>query len=202
MKIHVLCLTALLCLSTQLSAQTVQLPQFHLFGTSTTVLVPDRGSVLLGSVNRASSGRVEFGNPLGRNVATGSDQSAANVRVSVYIHDFDAMDEALLGMATGRQMDGRAVAARPRAQVERAGAAALASVAEIRRGRAAESEDKEAEAQRFFDQAQAAEAAGKKGLARQYYQMASRRATGRLHDRALARAEALPARGLATASAR
>ena len=46
------------------SGTTVQLPTFQVISISTTVSVPDGGTVLLGGIKRLSEGRTEFGVPL------------------------------------------------------------------------------------------------------------------------------------------
>jgi general secretion pathway protein D len=46
------------------SGTTVQLPTFNVISVSTTVSVPDGGTVLLGGIKRLSEGRSEFGVPL------------------------------------------------------------------------------------------------------------------------------------------
>lgn len=46
------------------SGTTVQLPTFQVISVSTTVSVPDGGTVLLGGIKRLSEGRTEFGVPL------------------------------------------------------------------------------------------------------------------------------------------
>ncbi len=87
-----------------LCAQVVQLPTFQFFGTSTTVSVPDHGTALLGGNTSAFSGSSYRGTPLlgpagplfnNRGLARGS--SSSNIHVTAQIHDFDAMDRALLG---------------------------------------------------------------------------------------------------------
>ena len=88
-------------LALEAPAQTVQLPTFSFAGVSTTVLVPDQGSVYLGGINRASDGRSEFGVPGMtfpgfQNRGIGQDRSASSFWASATIHDFDAMDQALL----------------------------------------------------------------------------------------------------------
>lgn len=77
----------------------VQLPTFHYFGVSTTVSVPDRGGVLLGGVNRSRSFSRSSGSPFlpGRRHTSGWSQGASLVSAHVWIHDFEAMDQALLG---------------------------------------------------------------------------------------------------------
>ena len=82
-------------------AQTVQLPTFSFTGVGTTVMVPDGGSAFLGGINRASDGRNEFGVPGMtlpgfQNRGIGQDRSASSFLVTATIHDFDAMDQALL----------------------------------------------------------------------------------------------------------
>jgi hypothetical protein len=98
----------LVCLSAcgTLHAQAVQLPTFRFFGTSTTVLVPDRGSVVLGGNSSSAAASAQLGLPvLGRvpglapltaNRSASRGTSAGNAAVTAYIHDFAALDEALL----------------------------------------------------------------------------------------------------------
>jgi general secretion pathway protein D len=50
--------------TTTRSGTTVQLPTFNVISVSTTVSVPDGGTVLLGGIKRLSEGRNEFGVPL------------------------------------------------------------------------------------------------------------------------------------------
>lgn len=88
---------------------TVQLPVFSFFGAGTTVNVPDRGQVLLGSVKRSSTGSVSRGVPLlgnlpvlGRpfkNRAIGKSNSASTLSATVQIYDLHEMDKALLEKA-------------------------------------------------------------------------------------------------------
>ena len=80
-------------------AQTVQLPTFKMATVSTTVLVPDGGAAYLGGINRASTGRTESGVlpfPGFQNRGIGQDRSASSFWATAQIHDFDAMDQALL----------------------------------------------------------------------------------------------------------
>src|SRR5499427_8702463 len=84
------------------AGQAVQLPTFHFFTLSTTVSVPDGGDAMLGGVSRSSSGRIQRGIPglpsqPFDNVATGRATGTSNVSASATIHDFEAMDKALLG---------------------------------------------------------------------------------------------------------
>ncbi len=50
--------------STTVAGTTVQLPTFQFVSVTTTVSVPDGGTVLLGGIKRLSEGREEFGVPL------------------------------------------------------------------------------------------------------------------------------------------
>jgi len=180
----------------------VQLPTLSSFRTGTTVSVPDRGSVFTGGINRAADGRNEFGTPLlpFRNRAIGSQRSASNVWTSVYIHDFEAMDEALLSQARGssyrvpvhQPLRPSSVAATSRHATEWPlrttidSGPASKSVAQLRAERAGEQQARIDEAQRLFERGKTAEASGKLNVARIYYQQASRRAQGELQEQILA----------------
>lgn len=89
---------AIVGLTEAAQAQVVQLPSYHYFGVQTVVSVPDRGSVYLGGVSRARSASAEYGVPLlpFRNRAMGIERSAIGTSVTATIHDFQAMDEAIL----------------------------------------------------------------------------------------------------------
>lgn len=174
----------------------VQLPTFSFFGTSTTVSVPDRGSVYMGGVNRASTGLNEFGTPLlpfrpFKNRAFGMERSASSTWMSVYVHDFEAMDEYLLSQPTGRFPHGVApgvtniVGSRPEADAGPPSPAV--SVAQLREKHAAEQEVRAQEAVAFFERGKKAEAEGKANVARIYYQMANRRASDDLKQQIAAR---------------
>lgn len=88
-------------------ATTVQLPTFNFFTISTTVNVPDRGTMSLGGVNSAADGSRTNGVPgLGGapgfgNRAIGSSRSAGNVSVGVTIIDLKEMDRQLLADSAG-----------------------------------------------------------------------------------------------------
>lgn len=193
-------------------ATTVQLPTFSFFSTATTVSVPDGGSAYLGGVNRASDGRNEFGVPLlpfrpFRNSAIGSERSASNMRVTATIHDFEAMDEFLLNQPTefrrlqglqspaamlGRTLQPRLPNRSPAwapSSLAGAEASTVATVAEIQARREQQRQSRLTEAEQFYQRAQDAEEAGKASVAKIYYQMAARRATGGLKQQALAKVE-------------
>ena len=199
---------------------TVQLPTFSFFSVGTTVSVPDRGSVTMGGVNRASSGRNEFGTPLlpfrpFKNTAIGTERSASSVRATAYIHDFDAMEEALLGQpsaygssaawgpavrpsrsqiaAFGNTLQPRNASGGTSWQVAGTSGAALPqlSVADATAERAAQQAARGDKAAGYFARGQQAEADGKANVAKIYYQMAARRATGPLKGQVAARLEAI-----------
>jgi hypothetical protein len=68
---------------------------------------------------------------------------------------------------------------------------AVPSVAEARRLHQAEQASQDEEARALFQRGLTAEEAGKPGVARVYYRMAAKRATGRLKEQVLARIEAI-----------
>jgi Flp pilus assembly secretin CpaC len=218
-----LALTAIL--TTSATAQlnsTIQLPSFGFTTVATTVSVPDRGSVQLGGINRHRSGRNQLGTPLvgrlpffGRpfnNVAFGTEHEALNMGVSAYIHDFEAMEESLMAQATANRRQRGAVVSTPvfnRTQQIVGENPAAISVAEIRQRRLdrlqAESvAEKEhmAEMRDLWNRAKAAEAKGKISVAKVFYRMISRETTGRVHEAALARIEALSNPGPTNVAAR
>jgi hypothetical protein len=202
-------------------ATSVQLPTYSYFGVGTTVMVPDGGSAYLGGVNRARSSRIEGGVPglpfaPFQNRAIGSERSASNMSVSVTIHDFAAMDAYLLGQTAG----GNPVAASGMAPIagQRSAANQLTprpseawqprpaespapSVAQIQAEGRQQQQTREDEGGDFYRRGQAAEAAGKAGVAKIYYQMAARRAVGPLKDEILARLDAVEGRKPAAALA-
>jgi hypothetical protein len=91
---------ALLAASQSARAQgVVQQPVVETFGVDTVVSVPDRGSAFLGGVSTARSGYSTYG-PLSLNRAYGFDYGYTYIDVSVFIHDFEAMDQALLAVPT------------------------------------------------------------------------------------------------------
>jgi len=98
-------------------ASSVQLPTFSYFGVGTSVLVPDRGGAVLGGVSRSASQIRQFRvpGPMGGALgiaspgpggwphagwgqrSSGTTSSAQIAGVSVWIHDFEAMEAQLLG---------------------------------------------------------------------------------------------------------
>lgn len=107
----VLCAITSLTMASIVDAQqiAVQQPVVQNFSASTSVSVPDRGSAHLGSVGSASSGRSVSG-PFRSGTSRGQDRQASSTSVHVYIHDFEAMDAALLATptkATSSKLDSR-----------------------------------------------------------------------------------------------
>lgn len=77
----------------------VQQPVVRQFRVGTSVSVPDRGRALLGGISQGATGTRRFGGPLRSGTNSGREFSNSSQSVSVYIHDFDAMDTALLNAA-------------------------------------------------------------------------------------------------------
>jgi hypothetical protein len=200
-----------------LLAQSLQLPTYSFTSVSTTVSVPDQGAAFLGGISRASDSRSEFGVPMlpfrpFRNTAIGQSRSAMNMFATATIHDFDAMEAALLGSAPS---GGVVSSASPSAEAALArssippppknlagqwqpktdppGAASpLADPASEQARRLALREARAGEAEQYFERARQAEADGKPTVAKIYYQMVVRRsADGDLKSQALTRLDAL-----------
>ncbi len=99
-RFHTLLLACLLLsggLGRRANAQglVVQQPVIETFAIGTSVVVPDRGSTFLGGVSRAADARTTAGFlPWGSSI--GNERSHSSARVHVYIHDLEAMDQALL----------------------------------------------------------------------------------------------------------
>lgn len=79
--------------------QVVQQPVVRQFRVGTAVSVPDGGRAFLGGFSRGASGTNRYGGPLRSGTNTGREFSNSSQSVSVYIHDFEAMDAALLNAA-------------------------------------------------------------------------------------------------------
>jgi hypothetical protein len=160
-------------------ATTVQLPTFHYFSVNTTVLVPDRGATYLGGVNYSSAGRTQRGIPgLGgrpfTNTSTGRSTSGGNMWVTAYIHDFEALEEQLLGhggIADGNSAPWRTAnavtAAKPNPSFAQ-------SVASLRAQAANEDHAQQLEAEAYLKRAHEKLNEGKPGVAKIYFQMAQR----------------------------
>jgi hypothetical protein len=205
-------------------AQSIQLPTFSFATVSTTVMVPDGGSAFLGGVNRSAEGRSEYGVlpfPGFQNRGIGQDRSATNMFVTATIHDFDAMDQALLnspsldGFAgrypnlshglpeTSVAIAGQTFQHNPKLagnwRVEPDAPPLVSDVAVEEAKRATRRSSRAEEADNFFARGQQAEADGKANVAKIYYQMAVRRATGDLKLQVQARLDAVSGRTTALA---
>jgi hypothetical protein len=185
-------------------------------------MVPDGGAGFLGGINRASSGRTEYGVP-GitfpgfQNRGIGQNSSAMSFWATAKIHDFDAMDQALLsspspdgvartypGMSRGLPETATAIAARtvPRNPANLAGnwrvepdaPPPVSDVAAEQANRATRQATRVEEADGFFARGRQAEADGKPKVAKIYYQMAMRRATGDLKQQVQARLDVVSGR--------
>ncbi len=209
-------------------AQTLQLPTFTFFSVSTTVSVPDGGGAFLGGIDRAATGRNEFGVPglpfpgfQSRSI--GQDMGASNVWAKVTIHDLDAMDQAILNSPSPN--DFSSVSSRgwnnmasfpvaPRAipslspngvslagnwRTEASAAPAGGKVAAEEKDRDAQRATRSTEAESYYARGQKAEADGKPNVAKIYYQMASRRATGDFKRQIEARLDSINGRTSAVA---
>ena len=176
---------------------TVQLPTFRFFSVSTTVSVPDRGSTYLGGIGSSGSRSTSRGiGPLA-NRAGAHDTGASGMSISATIHDFEAMDKALLAEASLHRApwrEGVDVAAEMRSIEARRAATSEAlpgSVASIKAEKAAEEAEKTAELRELLTKAQAYENQGKPAVAKAFYQMVARRGSGELARFAAERLQAL-----------
>jgi hypothetical protein len=200
---------------------TVQLPVIQVFSVDTTVSVPDGGGAFLGGINRAADSSVTRGlplakGPLTRNRGLSSTRSASNMSVHATIIDHHELDQAVLAQAaalrSARAVDPREVAIQQKADyitrnLARAEKPVVVqpeptgpSVEEIRRQNEIAAANRAAEAQAYFAKAETAEAGGKPGVAKIYYQMVSRRAQGALKELADARIAALSSSGKSLAA--
>lgn len=154
----------LLWAAVKVEAQTIQQPVISSFGGSTTVSVPDRGSVSLGGVSSAAAGRKVYG-PGYRGSSYGVERSASSLSVGVTIIDLHEMDEALLSQGQTPTADHTWI---NRLQARAAGAhRGVATIAPAK-------VDTVAQSRRFEQLAIAAEAKGKPSLARLHWQMAAK----------------------------
>jgi hypothetical protein len=195
--------------------QSVQLPTFDMFTVNTTVSVPDGGTTLLGGVNRYAAGRDSAGVPMlgkvpfvGRPFGSrgiGTSASASNVTATARIIILEE-EEAKLGLTGSPAVPSDALSAlerradflarnvartRPPAVDNVVTRDAQPSAAEIRRRNELASRQRAQEAGYFFDKGKLAFAVGKTNVAKIYYRMAAKRASGELKDEILAQMYAL-----------
>jgi hypothetical protein len=169
---------------------TVQLPTFSFFTVQTTVSVPDSGGTYLGGIKRAADGsRTRGFGPL-KNRGLGSTRGASRVSVHAQIIDQHEMDQAVLAQAAAKRAGAAGQAGA--IQVGQAGNGAdFDSVAVIREQNIAAAAQKAREAAEYLAKAKQAEAEGKLGVAKIYYQMVVRRDAGSLKEQALGRLAAM-----------
>jgi hypothetical protein len=179
-----------------LPATTVQLPTFSFFTVQTTVSVPDGGGMSLGGIDRGVDSTVNRNSGLTRNRGLGSSRAASGVSVSATIIDREEMDRAVLAEAAAKRgvpIDSSVLKSTALSKsVSRDGSSAAAdSLAAIRERNAAKVEAKTSELAGYLAKAQQAEADGKPGIAKIYYQMVARADHGHLKQQAEARLAAL-----------
>lgn len=117
----------------------VQLPTFSFFSISTSVLVPDHGSMTIGGMNSGTAAQASSGLPVLGQRSLGTTHGVGSMSVGVQIHDLKAMDRELLADAAVRKPEegARAWTERvERAKQSSAGRPTI-SVAEARRLRGA-----------------------------------------------------------------
>lgn len=175
-----------LVLASGAQAQVVQLPTFRVFGMSTTVSAPDRGSVSLGGTSSSSIGRRERGVPglgcvpfAGRpfgNRTTAGHMRTSGVSVGAYIHDLEAIDEDLRGQARGLARHSSPATRSP-------DAAGRMSIAELRRQQVDRQAAVQKEAIQDYERARRLLAEGRTGLAEFYFERAAKHADPELRAR-------------------
>ncbi len=121
-------LTAGLAMPAAAQQVVVQQPVFQQFAVPTTVLVPDRGGALLGGTGGVGQARSVTG-PFPMSRGTASSSGSSSVQVRAYVHDFRAMDQALLGTAAPAPAESSDTTHRAPSRVA---APALAPVAHLR----------------------------------------------------------------------
>jgi hypothetical protein len=161
----------------------VQLPTYSFFYTDSSMLVPDRGTGVMGGMRRSSSGSNQFGGPLIPSTrSSGSATGAGGVTVSAQIHDLDDLDQQTLARAARLSRPAGAVAPPFKAPAGEAvagpDAAPLVSVEALAARKRASAAAEQQEAEHLVVKARDALAAGKSGAAKVYLQMAARRAEG------------------------
>ena len=157
-------------LSSRAQAVTIQQPVVRSFQATGTVVVPDRGSALIGRVGSANSFRQSAG-PFRTGSTLGGERSHTSVSSSVYIHDLRAMDEALLATAPATSRD-RADFFEAQLMVRQRGPFTQLPAAEMVHGSTPATSLNEAE--RFEKLARVAAAKGKDSVARLHWRMAAK----------------------------
>jgi hypothetical protein len=174
---------------------TVQLPTFSFFTVQTTVSVPDSGGMSLGGINRGGNGRVTLGPP--KNRAIGSTSGASGIGLSAEIISNHELDEKVLAEAAARRgaaadpVAAKAAALSRNTAGQASGGPAIQSLAAIREQNALAAAQQTREVAEYLAKAQQAEAEGKPGVAKIYYQIVLRKGAGVLQQQAQARLAAM-----------
>jgi hypothetical protein len=185
-----------------LPATTVQLPTFSVFNVTTTVSVPDRGSISLGGVDRGVDATVSRG-PI-RNRGIGSSRTASGMSVHATIIDHSELDRAVLAAAAAKRGESPDSAFAKADVLSRSVARASDSplpdsVAAIRARTASAADLESTELAGYLAKGRQAEAENKPTVAKVFYQMVARRDHGQLGQQALSRLSALSAPASPTA---
>lgn len=95
--------TVMSCTVSSVFSQALQLPSYENFGASTTVNIPDGGSMNTAGVTRSSSGGKSSGTPIlpFRNRSYGSSMGTSMMQTSVQIIDLEEMDREILNSPSG-----------------------------------------------------------------------------------------------------
>lgn len=181
---------------------TVQLPTLQNFSMSTTVVVPDRGSVHAGGISRSARMQTRRGTPLLplASASSAAVEAASGVTVSAWVHDLEAMDREILRQWKAEQSasnSGGEDAKRPattRTPIADANPeAGRPRVSQIRRQIEAERKTKLQHGHRFFATADRLHRKGKLAAARTVYRNAYRYGDEQLQARVAARVRAIDA---------
>ncbi len=144
-------------------AVAVQQPVVRTMGVSTTVSVPDRGTTYLGGMNSAASGRISPG-PFRPGTNSGLERSGSSMSVSVFVHDLQAMDEALLNQGPTTPSESDMWSARLNQRRAQSNAGVNSAVVE----------DTASQAARYEQLAREAESRRKFSIARMHWQVAAK----------------------------
>lgn len=149
---------------------TVQLPSFQFFTVSTSVLVPDRGTMSLGGISTAGTSALASG-PFFPQSASGSTMNSSGMSISVQIHDMAELDAAVLAQT-------KSIGSSSSSSLAGTKSPASQSVAEAHRQHEQEVAAVDDQARDYYQRGLLAESNAQVGAAKVWYQMASRRATG------------------------
>ncbi len=195
---------AMMTLASSALGQVVQLPTFNYFTIQTSVLAPDSGRGYLGGARRGAYGRSSRGVPGFRGLpgagrlfgdrALGAAGGTRAVSVRATIIDHDQWDQAILAAASAASDGDRATRSEGTGHEAASGSVnKLQSLAEIRRQNSARQNARSTEAERLLAQGDEAESEGKYGVARIFYRMAAKKASGALSTKIAARLAAIDA---------